>query len=71
MKFTPTLRSLFLMFGIGLSGVAVADTTIALLPRLPEALAKWQDFLDLMLAKLPPARPADATALLACLREFS
>ena len=40
-------------------------------PRLPEALAKWQALLDLMLAKLPPARPADATALLACLREFS
>ena len=42
----------------------------AAVPPLPPALAKWQDLLDLMLAKLPPARPADGTALLACLRDF-
>ena len=40
-------------------------------PRLASELAKWQDLLDLMLAKLPPARPADGAALLACLRNFS
>jgi eukaryotic-like serine/threonine-protein kinase len=39
-------------------------------PRLPSHLSHWQDLLDLMLAKLPPARPADATALLICLNEF-
>ena len=39
-------------------------------PRLPSHLHRWQDLLDLMLAKLPPARPADATALLACLKAF-
>ena len=39
-------------------------------PRLPPHLGKWQDLLDLMLAKLPPARPADATALLSCLNGF-
>ena len=39
-------------------------------PRLPPHLAKWQDLLDLMMAKLPPARPADARALLACLKQF-
>ena len=39
-------------------------------PQLPPHLHHWQDLLDLMLAKLPPARPADATALLACLKEF-
>ena len=37
MKFTLPLRSFLLMFSIGLSSVTVADTTIALLPRLPEA----------------------------------
>lgn len=39
-------------------------------PRLPAHLATWQDLLDLMMAKLPPARPADARALLACLKQF-
>ena len=39
-------------------------------PRLPPHLRRWQDLLDLMLAKIPPARPADATALLTCLKEF-
>ena len=39
-------------------------------PQLPAHAAKWQDLLDLMMAKLPPARPADAKALLACLRQF-
>jgi serine/threonine protein kinase len=39
-------------------------------PRLQPELARWQDLIDLMLAKLPPARPADGAALLACLRDF-
>ena len=39
-------------------------------PRLPAHAAKWQDLLDLMMAKLPPARPANAQALLACLKQF-
>lgn len=39
-------------------------------PRLPAATAKWQDLLDLMMAKLPPARPANATVLLECLAQF-
>ena len=39
-------------------------------PRLPASAAHWQDLLDLMMAKLPPARPANAAALLACLKHF-
>ena len=39
-------------------------------PRLPASAAHWQDLLDLMMAKLPPARPANAAALLACLKQF-
>jgi serine/threonine protein kinase len=39
-------------------------------PRLPAYAAQWQDLLDLMMAKLPPARPANATALLGCLAQF-
>lgn len=37
MKITRPLRSLLLMFGVVMSAGAYADTTIALLPRLPEA----------------------------------
>lgn len=39
-------------------------------PRLPAQSAKWQDLLDLMMAKLPPARPANATVLLECLDQI-
>ncbi len=39
-------------------------------PRLPAHAAQWQDLLDLMMAKLPPARPANAAALQACLGQF-
>lgn len=37
MKITRPMRSLLLMFGIVMSANVYADTTIALLPRLPEA----------------------------------
>ena len=39
-------------------------------PRLPAACAQWQDLLDLMMAKLPQARPANASALLDCLADI-
>jgi DNA-binding response OmpR family regulator len=39
-------------------------------PALPEALAAFEPLLDLMMAKSPVDRPADANALLALLQQF-